>query len=189
MKELSEYTEEALRRADEKKAKRRQRTGALLAVSVPCLLAAVLIFIMAPLYPKPKDTPEASPEDSHYYHLETHEAALPTKLPDGDAEYDGVKTCLLVRIALPDESVFEETSGEALESIAAALGWQEDAEEDVVLTEEKELEGASITLEFADGSSDSYSVVNGYVKNERTGETTKLTKELASMLLGIVKKQ
>ncbi len=192
MKELSEYTAEVLRRADKKKAAIRRRNKAILASSLPCLLVICLAAVLLPKFLK---SPTNGREEAEAYAspspMPAEESVAETKQPTDDLSLDGISesidagSCVRSVITFPgDEAVCSEDkdgSQKLAALVSAALKDCEDHSEGGYYNGAEGHESSVtclIELTFADGSTRSFAVENGALREQDSETSHRLTHEL-----------
>lgn len=181
MKEISEYTSEVLRRAEEKNRTRRRNIGTAISFCVPfALLSAAAVFVLPRLGLTTDSMPGAAalPEDAESHYVDSDSISAE---PGQAAIYASI------------ESLDEEQGGEASlvcgepDKLAALIESIESAEADPP-ADESFCRGWRITLTDAEGNISSYLLTELRLRNNVTGAEYALTAEQYERLLELIGK-
>ena len=180
MKELSEYTEEVLRRAAAKRAARRRR----LTTAALCVGAAALVIAVLPVI---KLVKEKSPDNGSQ---EAYSAPTdaPVDIDNGLPEIEGVDSvpelsCTVAGLSEEEaKSLSPEDAAEMRELIAAVFASPGEVTDEAM----PETEGGWVLVLTENGESVRYTLTGNELKNEATGETRTLTEEQLSRLAKLI---
>ena len=185
MKELSEYTAEVMRRADEKKRARKRAAIRTVTLCVPLALAATAALVLLPRVNKPGADVEAALPTQDVPDGMTNEAAASFTVfvePIAqDAEFvEAHETAMDESDAVADPALKEEL----IAIIDGVVNGEESADDEVV---DAEFEGYYITISGSDGGERRYALKPLTLTDLDLGIEYRITEEQYERLLALIR--